>query len=86
MFVGRTGRTIGPKSNNSCLYSSIYDELLKLPQKTVIYPGHHYGYKRYDSIKSNIKNSSFFQCSSFSEFEKVMKNFEKNRNSNITTT
>ena len=33
MFVGRTGRTIGAKSNISHLYASIYNELLKYHPK-----------------------------------------------------
>ena len=82
VFIGRSGRTVSAHSSIKDLYNSIYKLILSCPHETIIYPGHHYGYKRYDSIKSNIKNSSFFQCSSFSEFEKVMKNFEKNRNSN----
>ena len=79
MFVGRTGRTIGEKSNISQLYNSIYNELLILPHNTIIYPGHHYGYKKNISIKENIYISSFFQCKSESEFKLVMKNYEDNR-------
>ena len=79
MFVGRTGRTIGSKSNNSYLYSSIYDELLKLPQQTVIYPGHHYGYKKSITFKENISLSPFFQCDSEDEFILVMEQYEKTR-------
>jgi len=79
MFVGRTGRTIGAKSSNSHLYTSIYNELLKLPMQTVIYPGHHYGYKKSITLKENICLSSFFQCNSEDEFIKVMKKYEKNR-------
>ena len=79
MFVGRTGRTIGNKSNISHLYHSIYDTLLKLPPITKIYPGHHYGYKKYISIKENIIISPFFNCNSEQEFIKVMNQYEKNR-------
>ena len=79
MFVGRTGRTIGIKSNISNLYDSIYNKLLKLSDKTYIYPGHHYGYKKIITIKENIKLSPFFQCKSEKEFILVMKNYEKNR-------
>ena len=79
MFVGRTGRTIGAKSNNSNLYTSIYDKLLKLPQQTIIYPGHHYGYKKSITLKENISLSPFFQCNSEHEFIRVMENYEKTR-------
>ena len=79
MFVGRTGRTIGPKSNISHLYNSIYEILLALPPQTIIYSGHHYGYKKSISLNENIRLSSFFQCTSKEEFMKVMEQFEKNR-------
>ena len=79
MFVGRTGRTIGAKSNISHLYTSIYNELLKLPPKTIIYSGHHYGYKISITLKENISLSSFFQCTSEDEFIAVMEKYEKNR-------
>ena len=81
MFVGRTGRTIGGKSNISHLYASIYNELLKLPPQTIIYSGHHYGYKPSIALKENISLSSFFQCTSEDEFIAVMDKFEKNRRS-----
>jgi glyoxylase-like metal-dependent hydrolase (beta-lactamase superfamily II) len=79
MFVGRTGRTISGGSNIKELYHSTYDILLKLPTDTVIYPGHHYGFCKDITLKENMKLSNFFQCKNFSEFDIVMKNFEKSR-------
>ena len=80
MLVGRTGRTVGNGSNIKNLYQSIYKILLKLPTETIVYPGHHYGFRKEITIHKNVKNSNFFQCKSFNEFELVMKNFEKSRN------
>ena len=82
VFVGRTGRTIGKKSNISHLYNSVYNEILNLPEQTMVYPGHHYGYKVNITLKENINISSFFQCQSENEFILVMENFEKNRRIN----
>ena len=79
MFVGRTGRTISSGSNLKDLYYSTYDILLKLPSDTVIFPGHHYGFRKNITLRENMKSSNFFQCKSFSEFDKVMQNFEKLR-------
>ena len=79
MFVGRTGRTISGGSNISDLFNSIYNILLKLPPKTIIYPGHHYGFSKTISINDNIKLSKIFQCNSLKEFKLVMKNYENNR-------
>jgi len=82
IFVGRTGRTIGAKSNISHLYNSVYNEILKLPHRTIIYSGHHYGYKKSITLKENISISSFFQCQSEDEFIQVMDKYEKNRRIN----
>ncbi len=79
MFVGRSGRTIDKKSNIKDLYNSIYKILLLLPHNTRVFPGHHYGYKKSITINDNIICSKFFQCNSFAEFIKIMRNFEKNR-------
>ena len=79
MFVGRTGRTISSGSNIKELYDSTYEILLKLPSDTVIFPGHHYGYRKDIILRENIKLSDFFQCKSFSEFDSVMKKFEESR-------
>ena len=79
IFVGRTGRTVSHTSDIKALYDSIYNRLLKLPQNTTIYPGHHYGFKKSISIQDNIQLFDFFSCKSLEEFKIVMDNFEKNR-------
>jgi len=79
MFVGRTGRTVSNRSNIDDLYDSIYQIILQLPKKTIVYPGHHYGFKKNISIEENIKNFDFFSCSTKLEFIEVMKKFEDNR-------
>ena len=79
MFVGRTGRTVSNRSNIDDLYDSIYQIILQLPKQTIVYPGHHYGYKKNISIEENIKNFDFFSCNTKLEFIEVMKKFEDNR-------
>ena len=79
MFVGRTGRTISNGSSISDLYDSIYNIILKLPSKTIVYPGHHYGFSKTITLKENIKYSDFFRCESLNKFILVMENFEKNQ-------
>ena len=79
VFIGRTGRTVSAGSNINDLYSSIYEIILKIPHKTVIYPGHHYGFSKQETIAFNVENSNFFQCNDLEEFILVIDNFEKNR-------
>ena len=79
VFIGRTGRTVSSHSNINDLYNSIYNIIFSLPDDTMIYPGHHYGYSKKETLEFNKKNSKFFQCDNKNEFKKVMIEFEKNR-------
>lgn len=79
MFIGRTGRTISSGSSILDLYHSIYNILLKLPDETLVYPGHHYGFAPTCTLNENRKYSPFFKCKSSSEFITVMDNFERSR-------
>ena len=79
MFIGRTGRTIHQGSDIKALYHSIYNILLKLPRETMIFSGHNYGKRKFDTIDNNIKNSLFFSCKNFRKFLLVMDNYEKSR-------
>ena len=56
LFVGRTGRTVGIKSDTKDLYHSVFEKIMKLPKDTVLYPGHDYGKKMSITLEENIKN------------------------------
>ncbi len=79
VFIGRTGRVVSSTSCLEDLYNSIYNIILKLPLKTIVYPGHHYGFSKSAELNFNVKNSLFFQCKDSNEFKLVMQNFEENR-------
>ena len=79
IFIGRTGRTIGSKSNTSDLYNSIYKKILALSKDTYIYPGHDYGYKPSITLKENIKISRLLRAKDKSDFINRMTDYEKNR-------
>ena len=79
MFVGRTGRTRSSTSNIKHLYHSVYSKIFSLPDDTIIFPGHHYGYTQSVSLKKNQSISDFFQCNSVNQFIEVMKKFERNK-------
>ena len=78
MFVGRPGRVKSQTSNIKDLYHSIYNEIFSLPEKTIILPGHNYGYSPSITIKDNKKISNFFSCLSLEEFKEEMRKFESN--------
>lgn len=79
MFVGRTGRVKGEKSDLSALYDSIYNKILKMPGNIRIYPGHDYGDSPTISLQDNIKNSPLLRAKDINDFKIRMANYEKNR-------
>ena len=79
LFVGRTGRSVGIKSNTKDLYHSVFEKIMKLPKDTVLYPGHDYGKKMSITLEENIKISSLLQAKDEKDFLKKMKDYEKNR-------
>jgi len=79
LFVGRTGRTISPKSNIKDLYDSIYNKILNLPDNIRIYPGHDYGKQSTIQLKENVKASTLLKAKDLNEFIDLMQDYEKNR-------
>lgn len=76
LFVGRTGRTISTESDPSQLYRSVYQKLLTLPGKTVIYPGHDYGSQATISMAENIRLSPLLQAGDEEDFLRRMADYE----------
>ena len=79
LFVGRTGRVKGSKSDVKELYNSIYKRLLILSNDTRIYPGHDYGNQPSIKIKHNIKISPLLRAKNLKDFIKKMEQYELNR-------
>jgi len=52
LFVGGVGRTDLPGGSWSLLLHSIETKLLTLPDATIVYPGHNYGYTPTSTIKN----------------------------------
>ncbi len=79
VFIGRTGRTIGPLSSTSQLYRSVYTRVLPLPPATVIYPGHNYGPAPTATLAELQASSDFFGCATEAQFSEVMARYERER-------
>lgn len=81
VFIGRTGRTIGPLSSTPQLYQSVYTRVLPLPPATVIYPGHNYGPAPTATLAELQATSDFFRCATEAQFREVMARYERERRS-----
>jgi hydroxyacylglutathione hydrolase len=68
LFVGNCGRTDLPGSDPAEMYNSLFDRLLGLDEKLVIYPGHNYGSTLTSTIGNEKKTNYVLQPRSKQEF------------------
>lgn len=61
LFVGGVGRTDLPGGSWPLMLQSIKTKILTLPDDTVIYPGHNYGYAPTSTIKNERLNNPFLR-------------------------
>jgi len=68
LFIDGCGRCDLPSSDPKAMYRSLTNVLMKLPDDTVVYPGHNYGPTPTDTIGHQKKTNPYLQCSSMEEF------------------
>jgi len=59
LFVGAVGRTDFPYASWGQLESSIRTKLYTLPEQTIVYPGHNYGFSPSSTIGEEMLNNQF---------------------------
>jgi glyoxylase-like metal-dependent hydrolase (beta-lactamase superfamily II) len=78
LFVGRTGRTLGPGASTRELYRSVR-RLKQLPPGTVLHPGHDYGSSPTSTLARELAENPFLQAETEDDFVAVMERYERNR-------
>ena len=68
LFIDGCGRCDLPGSDPRAMYNSLYNILMKLPDETLVYPGHNYGPTPTDTIGRQKQTNPYLQCSSLGEF------------------
>ncbi|HBR14019.1 MAG TPA: hypothetical protein DD723_00540 [Candidatus Omnitrophica bacterium] len=68
LFIDGCGRVDLPGGNARVMYNTLYNIILKLPESTMIYPGHHYGDAAFATLRSQKKTNPYLLCSSMEEF------------------
>ena len=74
LLINGTGRTDFQNGNSYEAYDSLFNKLLKLPEKTLVYPAHDYNGKKYSTIKNEKNNNPRLQVNSKEEYAKIMDN------------
>ena len=68
LFIDGCGRCDLPGGNARIMYQSLAQVIMKLPDDTVIYPGHNYGPTPTATIGRQRQTNPYLQCSSMEEF------------------
>jgi len=74
LLINGTGRTDFQNGNSHDAYDSLFNKLLKLPEKTLVYPAHDYNGKKYSTIENEKNNNPRLQVKSAEEYAEIMDN------------
>ena len=76
LLINSTGRTDFQNGNPYDAYDSLFNKLLKLPEKTLVYPAHDYIGKKNSTIENEKNNNPRLQVSSKEEYAAIMNNLK----------
>ena len=76
LLINGTVRTDFQNGDVLDQYESIFKKLLKLPEKTLVYPAHDYNDKKYSTIKDEKNNNPRLQVTSAEEYAEIMNNLK----------
>ncbi|MEM0492614.1 MAG: MBL fold metallo-hydrolase [Candidatus Thermoplasmatota archaeon] len=68
LFIGDCGRTDLPGGDPEEMYYSLHEKIMKLPGRLIVYPGHDYGDKPYDTLENQIRCNKTLRAKSYREF------------------
>ena len=74
LLINGTGRTDFKNGNSKDSYHSIFDKLLKLPEETLLYPGHDYNGEKVSTIEKEKKFNPRLQVKNVDEYIEIMSN------------
>ena len=74
LLINGTGRTDFQSGSAYDAYDSLFNKLLKLPEKTLVYPAHDYNKKKYSTIGHEKANNPRLQVNSKEQYAEIMNN------------
>ncbi len=74
LLINGTGRTDFQNGSSQDAYDSLFNKLLKLPEKTLVYPAHDYNGKKNSTIENEKNNNPRLQVNSKEEYVEIMNN------------
>ena len=74
LLINGTGRTDFQNGSSIDQYHSLFDRILKLPEKTLVYPAHDYKGNKVSTIEKEKKNNPRLQVNSVDQYVEIMNN------------
>ena len=74
LLINGTGRTDFQNGSSKDAYNSLFNKLLKLPEDTLLYPGHDYNGKLVSTIGNEKKSNPRLQVNNADEYAEIMSN------------
>ena len=74
LLINGTGRTDFQNGSSKDAYNSIFNRLLKLPEDTILYPGHDYNGKKFSTIGNEKKFNPRLKVKNVDEYVELMSN------------
>jgi glyoxylase-like metal-dependent hydrolase (beta-lactamase superfamily II) len=68
LFLGSCGRVDLPGSDPAQMYDSLHNKLKKLPDETILYPGHFYAADPYGSLGEQKRRNPYLRVASLDDF------------------
>ena len=72
LFLGACGRVDLPGSDPEAMYRSLNETLGRLPDETLVYPGHLYSSEAYDTLGNEKQSNPFLRVTSLEQFLQFM--------------
>ena len=85
LLINGTGRTDFQNGCSKSAYNSLFNKILKLPEKTFVYPGHDYNGKKVSTIGTEKKFNPRLQVNSVDEYVDIMSNLNLSKPKMIET-
>ena len=76
LLINGTGRTDFQNGSSYDAYNSLFKKILKLPEKTLVYPAHDYNGKTHSTIESEKSINPRLQVKSAEEYADIMSNLK----------
>ena len=74
LLINGTGRTDFQNGSAKTQYDSLFNKILKLPEKTLVYPAHDYNGKKFSTIGDEKNNNPRLQVANVEEYIEIMNN------------